>query len=137
MSAKKMKKNSGTMLTLEKARMLAVQEFGTDRGLSEDWRMQGGYIMQFGNLLIRIHPATQRDIPVIKVEVCFKIASPGCGFTVKIFNPETFEEDLDAEREYRQMDWEESLENWVNGYGTEICHQKINDIVKGHVAKHE
>lgn len=132
-----MKKNSGTMLTLEKARMLAVQEFGTDRGLSEDWRMQGGYIMQFGNLLIRIHPAIQRDIPVIKVEVCFKIASPGCGFTVKIFNPETFEEDLDAEREYRQMDWEESLENWVNGYSAEICHQKINDIVKGHVANCE
>ena len=132
-----MKKNSGTMLTLEKARMLAVQEFGTDRGLSEGWRMQGGYIMQFGNLLIRIHPAIQRDIPVIKVEVCFKIASPGCGFIVKIFNPETFEEDLDAEREYRQMDWEESLENWVNGYSAEICHQKINDIVKGHVAKCE
>ena len=132
-----MKKNSGTMLTLEKARMLAVQEFGTDRGLSEDWRMQGGYIMQFGNLLIRIHPAIQRDIPVIKVEVCFKITSPGCGFIVKIFNPETFEEDLDAEREYRQMDWEESLENWVNGYGAEICHQKINNIVKGHVAKRE
>ena len=132
-----MKKNSGTMLTLEKARMLAVQEFGTDRGLSEDWRMQGGYIMQFGNLLIRIHPAIQRDIPVIKVEVCFKIASPGCGFIVKIFNPETFEEDPDAEREYRQMDWEESLENWVNGYGAEICRQKINDIVKGHVAKRE
>ena len=125
-----MKKNSGTMLTLEKARMLAVQEFGTDRGLSEGWRMQGGYIMQFGNLLIRIHPATQRDIPVIKVEVCFKIASPGCGFTVKIFNPETFEEDLDAEREYRQMDWEESLENWVNGYGAEICVLRINDIVE-------
>lgn len=132
-----MKKNSGTMLTLEKARMLAVQEFGTARGLSEGWRMQGGYIMQFGNLLIRIHPVTQRDIPVIKVEVCFKITSPGCGFTVKIFNPETFEEDLDAEREYRQMDWEESLENWVNGYSAEICHQKINDIVKGHVAKRE
>lgn len=132
-----MKKNSGTMLTLEKARMLAVQEFGTDRGLSEDWRMQGGYIMQFGNLLIRIHPAIQRDIPVIKVEVCFKIASPGCGFIVKIFNPETFEEDPDAEREYRQMDWEESLENWANGYGAEICRQKINDIVKGHVAKRE
>lgn len=132
-----MKKNSGTMLTLEKARMLAVQEFGTDRGLSEGWRMQGGYIMQFGNLLIRIHPAIQRDIPVIKVEVCFKITSPGCGFIVKIFNPETFEEDLDAEREYRQMDWEESLENWVNGYSAEICHQKINDIVKGHVAKCE
>ena len=132
-----MKKNSGTMLTLEKARMLAVQEFGTDRGLSEGWRMQGGYIMQSGNLLIRIHPVTQRDIPVIKVEVCFKITSPGCGFTVKIFNPETFEEDLDAEREYRQMDWEESLENWVNGYSAEICHQKINDIVKGHVAKRE
>lgn len=132
-----MKKNSGTMLTLEKARMLAVQEFGTDRGLSEGWRMQGGYIMQFGNLLIRIHPVTQRDIPVIKVEVCFKTTSPGCGFIVKIFNPETFEEDLDAEREYRQMDWEESLENWVNGYSAEICHQKINDIVKGHVAKCE
>ena len=132
-----MKKNSGTMLTLEKARMLAVQEFGTDRGLSEGWRMQGGYIMQFGNLLIRIHPVTQRDIPVIKVEVCFKITSPGCGFIVKIFNPETFEEDLDAEREYRQMDWEGSLENWVNGYSAEICHQKINDIVKGHVAKCE
>ena len=132
-----MKKNSGTMLTLEKARMLAVQEFGTDRGLSEDWRMQGGYIMQFGNLLIRIHPAIQRDIPVIKVEVCFKITSPGCGFIVKIFNPETFEEDPDAEREYRQMDWEESLENWANGYGAEICRQKINDIVKGHVAKRE
>ena len=132
-----MKKNSGTMLTLEKARMLAGQEFGTDRGLSEGWRMQGGYIMQFGNLLIRIHPVTQRDIPVIKVEVCFKITSPGCGFIVKIFNPETFEEDLDAEREYRQMDWEESLENWVNGYSAEICHQKINDIVKGHVAKCE
>ncbi|MFR3175002.1 MAG: hypothetical protein ACLTU3_05635 [Acutalibacteraceae bacterium] len=130
-----MKKNSGTMLTLEKARMLAVQEFGTDRGLSEYWCMQGGYIMQFGNLLIRIHPATQRDIPVIKVEVCFKIASPGCGSIVKIFNPETFEEDLDAEREYRQMDWEESLENWVDGYSAEICHQKINGIVKGHVAK--
>lgn len=125
-----MKKNSGTMLTLEKARMLAVQEFGTDRGLSEGWRMQGGYIMQFGNLLIRIHPVTQRDIPVIKVEVCFKITSPGCGFIVKIFNPETFEEDLDAEREYRQMDWEESLENWVNGYGAEICVLRINDIVE-------
>lgn len=68
-----MKKNSGMMLTLEKARMLAVQEFGTDRGLSEGWRMQGGYIMQFGNLLIRIHPVTQRDIPVIKVEVCLKL----------------------------------------------------------------
>ena len=132
-----MKKNSGTMKTKKKARMLAVQEFGTDRGLSEGWRMQGGYIMQFGNLLIRIHPVTQRDIPVIKVEVCFKITSPGCCFIVKIFNPETFEEDLDAEREYRQMDWEESLENWVNGYSAEICHQKINDIVKGHVAKCE
>ncbi len=48
----------GFRLTLATARKLAVQEFGTAKGLKQsDWHnSEGFYMMDMGNLEINIHP---------------------------------------------------------------------------------
>ena len=55
------KKNSypgGVKLTATKARAVAMQEFGTAKGLTkEETAMPGYFKMRLGNLFIRIHPA--------------------------------------------------------------------------------
>lgn len=54
------KKNSypgGVKLTATKARAVAMQEFGTAKGLTkEETAMPGYFKMRLGNLFIRIHP---------------------------------------------------------------------------------
>lgn len=56
------KKNSypgGVKLTATKARAVAMQEFGTAKGLTkEETAMPGYFKMRLGNLFIRIHPDT-------------------------------------------------------------------------------
>lgn len=49
----------GVKLTLKTARAVAVQEFGTAKGLEkEEVAMPGYFKMKLGNLFVRIHPDT-------------------------------------------------------------------------------
>ena len=52
----------GVKLTLKTARAVAMQEFGTAKGLEkEEVAMPGYFKMRLGNLFIRIHPDTLQD----------------------------------------------------------------------------
>lgn len=68
-------------LTAKTARTLAMQEFGTARGLTKSTSFVGVYFMEFGNLRIEICA----DTACIVVRV---VLSHGTGPSVKYFDPD-------------------------------------------------
>lgn len=76
------KKNSypgGVKLTATKARAVAMQEFGTAKGLTkEETAMPGYFKMRLGNLFIRIHPDTYDGTGciVVSAELAFATGQP-------------------------------------------------------------
>lgn len=82
-------------LTLKRARELAMQEFGTAKGLKHEEDMPEGYFrMLLGNLIISIHNDSylrpEHIIVTVKM-VC------GYGSCVQLHNSSTLEEDFSAE----------------------------------------
>lgn len=85
----------GVKLTLKTARAVAVQEFGTAKGLEkEEVAMPGYFKMKLGNLFIRIHPDTYDGTGciVVSAELAF-----GTGQNLKFLNPDTLQDDFDAQ----------------------------------------
>lgn len=116
----------GFRLTLKTARALAVQEFGTAKGLEPDRSTcrDGYFRMELGNLCISIHP----DIGMsgcIEVSVGMSTASHRC---IGYFNRETLEPDYDVMDKYERREKREALEQWVFGGGPEPCHKLIDQI---------
>ena len=79
---KKEQHPGGVKLTAKTARTLAMQEFGTARGLTKSTSFVGVYFMEFGNLRIEICA----DTACIVVRV---VLSHGTGSGVKYFDPDT------------------------------------------------
>ena len=77
----------GVKLTAKTARTLAMQEFGTTRGLTKSTSFVGAYFMEFGNLRIEICA----DAACIAVRV---VLAHGTGSSVKYFDPDTLQENF-------------------------------------------
>lgn len=72
---KKKEYPGGVKLTATKARAVAMQEFGTTKGLTkEETAMPGYFKMRLGNLFIRIHPDTYDGTGVALQTSCEKFS---------------------------------------------------------------
>lgn len=80
--SRKEQQHGGVKLTAKTARTLAMQEFGTARGLTKSTSFVGAYFMEFGNLRIEICA----DAACIAVRV---VLAHGTGYSVKYFDPDT------------------------------------------------
>lgn len=116
----------GFRLTLATARRLAVQEFGTAKGLEPDqWtELEGHFIMKMGNLRVLIRPDFGMS-GCIQVDVSMSTADHRC---IGYFNRETLEPDFDVMEKYERKEKREALEQWVYGSGPEPCHKLIDEI---------
>lgn len=115
----------GVKLTLKKARELALQEFGTAKGLQkEENAPPGRYAMQFGNIRVRITPDTYDGTGCILIEV----TTAGYGWAFQLHDPETLQQDFKAEEIMFREKRQKNLQDWVDTNGTEICHREIEKI---------
>lgn len=81
----------GAKLTLKKARELALQEFGTAKGIQrEENALPDYYIMRLGNMRVRIAPDTYGGTGCILIEVRLS----GYGRAFQLHDPETLQEDF-------------------------------------------
>lgn len=87
--SRKEQQHGGVKLTAKTARTLAMQEFGTARGLTKSTSFVGAYFMEFGNLRIEICA----DAACIAVRV---VLAHGTGSSVKYFDPDTLQENFKA-----------------------------------------
>ena len=87
--SRKEQHHGGVKLTAKTARTLAIQEFGTARGLTKSTSFVGAYFMEFGNLRIEICA----DAACIAVRV---VLAHGTGSSVKYFDPDTLQENFKA-----------------------------------------
>ena len=118
--------SGGFRLTLKTARALAVQEFGTAKGLEPDRGtcLEGFFTMQMGNMGVSICPDLgMSGCIVVRAGLC--TASHTC---VGYFNRETLEPDYDVMDKYERQEKHEALEQWVFGGGPEPCHKLIDQI---------
>lgn len=116
----------GFRLTLATARKLAVQEFGTAKGLKADeWTgLEGYFLMEMGNLYVSIRP----DIGMsgcIEVRVGMCTAGNQC---IGYFDPKTLEPNYEVMDMYDRKARREALELWVFDGGPEPCHKLIDEI---------
>lgn len=87
--SRKEQQHGGVKLTAKTARTLAMQEFGTARGMTKSTSFVGAYFMEFGNLRIEICA----DAACIAVRV---VLAHGTGSSVKYFDPDTLQENFKA-----------------------------------------
>ena len=116
----------GFRLTLKTAQALAVQEFGTAKGLEADQGtdLEGFFTMRMGNLCISINPD-------LGMSGCIAVRMGLCttgGKCVGYFNRETLEPDYGVMDKYERQEKREALEQWVFGGGPEPCHKLIDEI---------
>jgi len=119
----------GFRLTLETAKKLAVQEFGTAKGLKKpDWQLsEGFYEMALKNLKIEIHPdmscsgCIQIDISMFN----------GNGHIFQLHDRDTLHRNYKEEDVKRRKERREAFEDWVGTSGPEPCHKAIDDFWGG------
>lgn len=123
--AQKKEYPGGFRLTLATARKLALQEFGTAKGLEADrgTSLEGFFTMRLGNLGVAIRPDTGMS-GCIEVRARLCTANHTC---VGYFNRETLEPDFDVLEKYERQRKREALEQWVYGGGPEACHKLIDE----------
>lgn len=115
----------GVKLTLKKARELALQEFGTAKGLQrEEDALPDYYIMQFGNMRVRIAPDTNGGTGCILIEVSLN----GYGRAFQLHDPETLQQDFEAEESRLRKDRREALQDWIGTNGPDVCHAEVEKI---------
>ena len=127
--ARKKSYPGGFRLTLATARRLAVQEFGTAKGLEPDRGtcLEGYFRMELGNLAVSINPDTgMSGCIVVRASLC--TASHTC---IGYFNRETLEPDYDVMGKYERKEKREALVQWVSGGGPEPCHKLIDEVWNG------
>lgn len=119
----------GFRLTLAKARALAVQEFGTAKGLKQsDWaNSEGFYVMALGNLEIEIHPDMSCS-GCIQIDISMH---NGNGHIFQLHDRETLERHYKEEDVQRRKERREAFEDWVGTSGPEPCHKAIDDFWTG------
>lgn len=118
----------GFRLTLKTAKALAVQEFGTCKGLQqEDWlNSEGFYEMILGNLKIKIRPDMSGS-GCIEIGISM-LDTPG--HIYQLHDRETLQRNYKQEDAQRQKERREAFENWVSAGGPEPCHKAIDDFWK-------
>ena len=119
----------GFRLTLATAKKLAVQEFGTAKGLEPDrgTNLDGFFRMEMGNMVITIQP----DLGLsgcIMVRAWLCTADHTC---VGYFNRETLEPDFRVMEKYGRAKRREALETWISSFGAEACHKAIDETLDG------
>ncbi len=119
----------GFRLTLATAKKLAVQEFGTAKGLKKpEWASpEGFYIMDMGNLEINIHQDMSCS-GCIQIDVSM---FNGNGHIFQLHDRETLERNYKEEDVQRRKERREAFEDWVSGSGPEPCHKAIDDFWNG------
>ena len=114
----------GFRLTLATARRLAIQEFGTAKGLKPDYgtSLDGYFRMELGNLVVSISPDIgMSGCIVVRAGLC--TASHTC---IGYFNRETLEPAYDVMDKYERREKREALEMWVADIGPDACHAMID-----------
>ena len=119
----------GFRLTLATAKKLAVQEFGTCKGLKRsEWaNSEGFYVMKLGNLEIELHPDMSCS-GCIQIDISMW---SGNGHIFQLHDRETLERHYKEEDVKRQKERREALESWVSDAGPEPCHKAIDDFWNG------
>jgi len=119
----------GFRLTLATARKLAVQEFGTAKGLQKpDWKLsEGFYEMTLGNLKIEIHPDLSCS-GCIQIDVSM---FNGNGHIFQLHDRDTLERHYKEEDVMRRKERREAFEDWAGGRSQEACHKAIDDFWNG------
>lgn len=111
-------------LTLRDARRLALQELGTAKGLMRTPGADVGFFeMHPGKLEVHICPDMDGMSGCVKMRI-----SDGREEIVRLFIPETLEEDKDAEKCRKERLLEVALESWVGDVGPEKCCEKIKQV---------
>lgn len=118
---KKKQCHGGGKLTAKTARALAIQEFGTARGLTKSTTFVGVYFMEFGNLRIGICA----DAACIVVRV---VLAHGTGSSVKYFDHDNLQENFKAIDKHREDEDRAIISDWVNLNGPEYCRKQIEEI---------
>lgn len=101
-------------LTLKKAKQLAMQEFGTAKGLEPESGYPAGFFaMEIGNLAIQVRPyyyGLGREL----IEIVVRMKG-GIGAIRQLHDPETLEENFEAEEQHREEERREMLEKMLEG----------------------
>ena len=121
--------SGGFRLTLKTARALAVQEFGTCKGLKQgNWHnSEGFYEMILGNLEIEIHPDMSGS-GCIRINVSMN-GTPGN--ICQLHDRDTLHRNYEEEDVQRRKEQREEFETWVSTGGPEPCHKAIDDFWNG------
>lgn len=122
------KKNypGGFRLTLATARRLAVQEFGTVKGLKQgSWHnSEGFYEMTMGNMEIEIHPDMSGS-GCIQIDIAMNGTT---GHIYQLHDRDTLRRNYKEEDVQRRKEKREAFEEWVSMDGPEPCHKEIDDF---------
>ena len=123
---KKKQYPGGVKLTLKKARAVAIQEFGTAKGLAKEEPAPFGYFtMEIGNLYVRIHPDTYGETGCIVVSAEM---AHGTGQSLKFLDPETLQDDFAALERHCERDQRDRLKDWVTTNGPEYCCEEVKQV---------
>jgi len=119
----------GFRLTLKTARALAVQEFGTCKGMKQsDWHdSEGFYMIDMGNLEITIQPDMSGS-GCIQIDISMNGAP---GHIYQLHDRDTLQRNYKEEDVQRRKERREAFEEWVSGGGPEPCHKAIDDFWNG------
>ena len=122
----------GFRLTLKTARALAVQEFGTAKGLEREPGMPEGYYhMMIGNLEVQIHPdasdSSFRSSCYGLIRMAVRMIGNSASI-VQFFDKDTLEQNFREEEIDRRAKRHEMLVDWVDTNGPELCHKKVDEI---------
>lgn len=116
----------GFRLTMKTARALAIQEFGTAKGLEPDrgTDLEGFFRMEMGNLVVSMNPDMGMS-GCIELRTWMCTANHTC---IGYFNRETLDPDYSVMDRYEREKKREALETWIFGGGPEPCHKLIDQI---------
>lgn len=110
-------------VTLEQARDLAIQEFGTAMDLQQDIsRPTGWYCMDLGSLRISIQPDTCARTGCIVLAVSMEGMT---GQLVQLYDPETLVVDDISGRYFARCQQQQLIEQWVLERGLDYCRETI------------
>lgn len=116
----------GFRLTLKTARALALRELGTTKGLKQEAgsNAEGFYVMELGNLEVKIHPDMSGSGCIELTAVMFG----GNGRIFQLYDRNTLERNYDEESIHKKRERREAFEEWVSCNGPELCHKVIDDF---------
>ena len=80
-----------------------------------------------GNMRVRIAPDTYGGTGCILIEVCLN----GYGRAFQLHDPETLQEEFEAEEERLRKERREALQDWVSENGLEACRAEVEKIWNG------